>query len=355
MPSPIANKLLKWYAGRKRSLPWRARPEPYAVWVAEIMAQQTRLETMLPYYERWMKRFPTARVLAAASEQEVLALWEGLGYYSRARNLHRAAQLVVEQHDGRLPADVAALRRLPGIGPYSAGAIASLAFGLDEAAVDGNAMRVLSRVFNVDQPVDTSSGKARIWALAREHLPTGRAADYNQALMDLGASLCAPQNPDCEKCPIRSHCAARRLGIQAKRPVRKAAREAPLRRFAAAVIRRRGRVLIRQRPARGLLAGMWEFPSVELRGRARPQAALRGALEEALGIPLELGEHMDDFQHTYSHFRAQLQVYDARVAEKGARVRADAATRWVPVPNLEDYPMGKLDRQIATRLRDDVG
>ncbi|TES93094.1 MAG: A/G-specific adenine glycosylase, partial [Anaerolineales bacterium] len=208
MTTPIAKKLLDWYDINKRDLPWRDDPIPYAVWVAEVMAQQTRLETVTPYFERWMARFPTIADLALASQQDALTLWEGLGYYSRARNLHKAAQVVIEEHGGELPGNVKALQSLPGIGRYTAGAIASLVFGLDEPVVDGNVKRVMARVFMVDEMVDVPAGERKIWALAAEHLPLGKAADYNQALMDLGAMVCLPNNPDCERCPLREDCQA---------------------------------------------------------------------------------------------------------------------------------------------------
>jgi A/G-specific adenine glycosylase len=191
--SKIAKNLLRWYGSRRRSLPWRDNPKPYPVWVAEIMAQQTRLESMLPYYKRWMKRLPNVKALAAAKERDVLSLWEGLGYYTRARNLRKAAQVIVKEHAGRVPADFEALGNLPGIGPYTAGAIASLAFGLDRPAVDGNAIRVLARVFDVGLPAESGPAKKLFWQLAAEHLPRGQAAEYKsvrRAALNVALALC---------------------------------------------------------------------------------------------------------------------------------------------------------------------
>lgn len=227
MVSSIAKKLIRWYQKNKRSWPWRDNPDPYAVWVSEIMAQQTRLDTVLPYFQRWMAAFPTIAALAAASQQDVLNLWEGLGYYSRARNIHKAAQVVVDEYDSTLPDEVDRLLKLPGIGKYTAGAIASLAFGKDEAVVDGNVKRVLARVFNVQEAVDTGAGEKAIWELAREHLSPGQAGDYNQALMDLGASVCLPRNPLCETCPISDECVANKLGIQRELPHKKPKPDVP--------------------------------------------------------------------------------------------------------------------------------
>ncbi len=345
MKSLIAEPLLRWYASRQRDLPWRTRPEPYAVWVAEIMAQQTRLESMLPYYQRWMARFPTLRSLAEAEQQEVLNLWEGLGYYSRARNLHRAAQVVIEQYDGQLPCRVEDLQGLPGIGAYTAGAIASLAFGLDAPAVDGNAIRVLARVFDVDLPAGSGAAQKRFWQLAAQHLPPGRAAEYNQALMDLGASLCSPRRPQCDLCPLAAICLARQQGLQAQRPVRAARVPTPLRRMAAAVLRRDEHVLVARRPQAGLLGGLWEFPNLELQEGQPAEAQLRAAL----GLRSK-GRLLGEFTHAYSHFKVELLALSYAVPQAPAGLDPDAV--WVSLADLRDLPMGKLDRNIANALQD---
>lgn len=319
------------------------------------MAQQTRLETMLPYYQKWMRRFPDVNSLAVASEVEVLSLWEGLGYYSRARNLHRAAQLLIQSYNGQLPADPDAIRALPGIGPYTAGAIASLAFDMDEPAVDGNAARVLARLFDIELPISSNQGVRRLWALAAEHLPKGRAADYNQALMDLGAGLCTPRNPDCPNCPLKADCQAFALGNQLKRPLRGVKQALPEREYAAAIIQQKNRVLIRQRPAGGLLGGMWEFPSIRLQKPSVAQKTLEKELQRELDLDLSVGECIQSLRHTYSHFRARLSVYPCQVNSAEGKFKMGAELRWVGPHELPDYPMGKLDRQIAERLQDDVG
>jgi A/G-specific adenine glycosylase len=347
----IAKNLLGWYGSRRRSLPWRDNPKPYAVWVAEIMAQQTRLETMLPYYKRWMKRFPNVKALAAAKENDVLFLWEGLGYYTRARNLRKAAQVIMKEHGGRIPKDFAALSALPGIGAYTAGAIASLAFGMDKPAVDGNAIRVLARVFDVHLPADSGAAKKRFWELAAEHLPRGQAAEYNQALMDLGAKVCTPRNPKCDTCPLRKECRACALGIQEQRPVRTAGAQIPVRKFAAAVIRRNGRVLLVQRPTNGLLGGMWEFPNIALSSPKQVKNVLRRSLISELGLALTMGELLGQYEHTYSHFHAHLQVYNAPTNGKLPKVRSDLKHLWVQINRLSRLPMGKLDRNIAMSLQ----
>lgn len=353
MKSAIANKLLRWYATRRRNLPWREHPKPYAVWVAEIMAQQTRLESVLPFYWRWMQRFPTVRALANAKEQQVLSLWEGLGYYSRARNLRLAAQIVMSEHGGKLPRTADALMKLPGIGRYTAGAIASLAFGADVPAVDGNAMRVLARVFNVNLPMDGFAAQRRFWALAAEHLPRGRAADYNQALMDLGAEICTPRGPKCSACPLRRECRAKHLGIQEQRPVKGEIKSVPVRHLVAAIVQQGDRVLVLQRPARGLLAGMWGFPTATVTNTRRAKAGLRRALRE-LDIDPISERHLGDYEHQYSHFTARLRAYHVPLNGSRPGIQSEQAYRWIAVKRLGELPMGKLDRTIAKALRDVV-
>jgi A/G-specific adenine glycosylase len=248
MPKAFAKRLLDWYARHQRPLPWRRTRDPYRLWVSEIMLQQTQVETVKPYYARWLRRFPTLKALAAAPQQEVLAAWEGLGYYARARNLHRAAQTVMREHAGRIPATVEGLLTLPGIGRYTAGAIASLAFGADAAVLDGNVKRVLARAFDYAEDVKSPRGERDLWALAESLVPSGRAGDYNQALMDLGATICTPRSPACRICPLLGLCLAQRRGVQLERPVVKKRAALPRHTLAAGVIRRRGRVHLLQRP-----------------------------------------------------------------------------------------------------------
>jgi A/G-specific adenine glycosylase len=347
---PLAKKLLRWYARHARDLPWRGSTDPYAVWVSEIMLQQTRVEAVLPYFERWMKRFPSLPDLAAASEQEVLSLWEGLGYYSRARSLHRAARIVLEQFGGELPRSVTSLRKLPGIGRYTAAAIASIAFGLDAAALDGNIRRVLARLFDVDTPADTPAGEKMLWSLAEENLPHGRAGDFNQALMDLGASICLPKNPRCLLCPLAEFCRARELAIQEQRPVLKPRVEVPHYTVTAAVIQRQGKILLAQRPRDGLLGGLWEFPG----GKTEPGESLAGCLRreirEELAAGIRVGEPFGVYRHAYTHFRITLHAFLCDLSAGEARPIQVAAVAWVSAPELADYPMGKVDRQIARKI-----
>lgn len=357
----LASKLLAWYRTHKRTPPWRDHPDPYAVWVSEIMLQQTRVETVIPYFEKWLRLFPDVQSLANASERDVLNAWEGLGYYSRARNLHKAARIVAEQHNGELPRNLDELRQLPGIGRYTLGAIASIAFGMDVSALDGNIKRVYARIFDVTQPVDSTAGEKILWQLADENLPKGHAGDYNQALMDLGAMICVPKNPRCLICPVMELCQARQIGVQGQRPVKTPKKDVPQYVHAAAVIVQRGRVLLVQRPSQGLLGGMWEFPNGRVDGdpaRELPKALKTGynlrvrvkrdtsastMSEKNARSPLSA---IGVVRHGYSHFGVTTHVFRCELLSSSKA----ANLKWVPLKDLDGYPMGKIDRQIAAMI-----
>ena len=344
-------RLMRWYARHGRALPWRGSPDPYAVWVSEIMLQQTRVEAVIPYFVRWMERFPGIVELAAASEQEVLSAWEGLGYYSRARNIHKAARILMENYGGKLPRELTGLRKLPGIGRYSAGAIASMAFGLDVPTLDANIRRVFARFFDVAEPADSPSGKEKLWALAEKHLPKGRAGDYNQALMDLGATICLPKAPRCSRCPLKEECLARRLGIQDQRPILKPKAEIPHYTVTAAVIRREGKVLMAKRPSKGLLGGMWEFAGGKSEKNETLEACLEREIREELGVEIRVGMPFGIYQHAYTHFRITVHAFLCDLTDGEPRPIEAAEIAWIDPASLNNYPMGKVDRQIASKIK----
>jgi len=341
----LSTALLKWYSKYGRTMPWRDHPDPYAVWVSEIMLQQTRVETVIPYFEKWMKLFPDIPSLANASERDVLNAWEGLGYYSRARNLHKAAKIVASQFNGQLPRDLTELRMLPGIGRYTVGAIASISFKMDEPTLDGNLRRVFSRLYDVTEFADSPVGEKILWDLAAQNLPKGKAGDYNQALMDLGATICLPKNPRCLLCPLIDMCKSRENGTQELRPVLKAKKQVPHYIHAAAVIVERGRVLLSQRPADGLLGGMWEFPNARV--VQDPAAELAKALRLAGRIQVKKGEALEIIQHAYSHYKVAVHAFRC----ESVSIPKDKNLKWVKITELEDYPMGKVDRQIAKIIK----
>ncbi|MEZ0396002.1 MAG: A/G-specific adenine glycosylase [Anaerolineales bacterium] len=351
----LPRRLLDWYGRHGRRLPWRGHADPYVVWVSEIMLQQTRVEAVIPYFERWMARFPTLAALAAASEQEVLAAWEGLGYYGRARNLWRAARQVVAEYGGRLPDDPAELQKLPGIGRYTAAAIASLAFGRDFATLDGNLRRVFARLFDVDAPADSPAGEALLWSLAEANLPPGRAGDYNQALMDLGATICLPRRPRCLLCPLADLCRARAAGTQEIRPVRKPKKDIPHYLVTAAILWREGKVLLAQRPRSGLLGGLWEFPGGKVGEGESLADGLRREIGEELGVEIRVGEELGVYRHAYTHFRITLHAFVCELLDGEPQPLEAEALVWAPPAALEAYPMGKVDRQIARTLMAEAG
>ncbi len=346
-----AADLLQWYHSSARDLPWRSDLTPYRTWISEIMLQQTQVDTVLPYFERWMARFPNIAALAEADEQDVLNLWEGLGYYSRARNLHKAARIVHAELDDKLPNTPEALEKLPGIGAYTAAAIASIAFGKNVATVDGNIRRVFSRIYNLTEPLRSPESERMIWTLAEENLPNGEASAYNQALMDLGAMICTPKSPNCDHCPIQADCQARALGVQEERPVQSPRKKTPHLTVTAAIIRRDGRVLLSKRPA-GLLGGLWEFPG-GTKEKSDPDlpACLQREIREELGVQVAVGAAFGVYNHAYTHFKITLHAFLCQLDDSAEPqpIESDGLV-WVRVSELEEYPMGKVDRQIADRL-----
>lgn len=317
----IRASLLAFFDSSARPLPWRSTRDPYAIWVSEVMAQQTRVETVVPYYERWLSRFPDVAALAGAPLDDVLKAWEGLGYYSRARNLHAAARVLRERHACTIPRSHEDLLALPGIGEYTAGAVSSIAFGAPRAAIDGNVRRVLARV--LDNPAPSP---ALLRAVAGSLVPPDRPGDFNQALMELGARVCTPKAPRCGRCPIAPQCAARSAGTQADRPRAAARKRIPTIDLATAVLRDdQTRLLIARRPARGLLAGMWCFPAVVLAAGDDPSARVLGIAGEyaaSAGVPRAIGV----IEHVFSHRRER---YHCFAIDAAAPLRSGADIAWI--------------------------
>ncbi len=351
-PEAIAHALIAWIAAGRRDLPWRRRRDPYAVWISEIMLQQTQVATVIPYFERWLARFPDVVALAAAPLDDVLKAWEGLGYYSRARNLHRAAQLIVAQ-GGELPGTREGLRRLPGIGDYTAGAILSLAFGAAEPVVDGNVRRVLCRVYDITEDVGLPATIRRLWALAGALVAAApsQAGDLNEGLMELGALACVPKTPDCPACPLAGLCLARTHGRVAERPVKAPKPRTPHYDVVAAAIRDgEGRYLLAQRPANGLLGGLWGFPGGVAEADEDLAAALIRTVAEQTGVAIRTGATLSAIKHAYTHFRITLHPFHAEHMAGEARPIGCAAVRWVAGPELITYVFPVTDRKIAAQL-----
>jgi A/G-specific adenine glycosylase len=313
----IRRRLVSWYRGAQRDLPWRRTQDPYRIWLSETMLQQTRVETVVPYYERFLERFPSVEALAASNEEDVLRLWAGLGYYARARNLRRAAQVVVRDHGGALPRDAAALAELPGVGRYTTGALRSIAFKEPAAIVDGNVRRVLARLFAVKAMPDTET-----WRLAEELVPAREPDLFNQAMMELGATVCTPRNPNCVACPLREVCDGSASGQPETfpAPARKSKPRAV--RALGGILRRRGRILLLRRPSNGLLGGLWEIPNVAEGGAAE----LIGLVRDRTGLRVEAGEALGRLRHQFTHLDLALEIValDDRGGRLAARARAEA-------------------------------
>lgn len=347
-PPDTSTSLLAWFEGRSRDIPWREDPDPYRVWVGEVMAQQTRLGVMRPYYDRFLARFATVEQLAAADLEDVLKQWEGLGYYARARNLLAGAREVMASYGGDVPGEPDDLRRLPGVGAYISGAIASIAFDRPVPAVDGNSRRVLSRLFDIEHPTPALL-RERALRLIAEH--PDRAADLNQALMDLGADVCTPTSPACDECPLEPRCLARARGTIAERPPKRAARKLPHYEIAVAVVWHKGQILIARRPQEGLLGGLWEFPGGKIEPGETPEEAARREVREEMGIEIDVGKPIASVKHAYSHFRITLHAFHARYASGDVDARSATTWRWVAPPELDQYAFPAANRRIIGALK----
>lgn len=350
LPNPaFSASLLNWFDAYPTPMPWRGSRDPYRIWLSEVMLQQTRIAAVENYYARFLDRFPTVEALAAAPLDEVLKLWEGLGYYARARNLHRLAQQIVTEHAGQFPSSAEALQQLPGIGRYTAAAIASIAFDQAVAVLDGNVVRVLSRLIDLAEEVTQPRVEQQLWALAESLLPAMRPGDYNQALMDLGRTICTPRDPACRHCPVQRFCLAFARGTQHLRPVKKQKAPLPLIRAAAAVIRdAEGRVLLVQRPAKGLLGGLWTLPGGRCEAEETYVDCLRRALLESLGVEIRVAEEMAATEQTLSHFRLRLRAFACEIV--AGNVGSEVRHAWASPEELTRYSLGKADREIVERL-----
>lgn len=345
--------LMAWYAQRKVDLPWRASTDPYPVWLSEVMLQQTQVATVIPYFERFLENFPTVHDLANADRDTVLKLWEGLGYYNRARNLHQAAQMVAQEYDGVFPTTADDLQNLPGVGRYTAGAIASIAYGEAAPVLDGNVIRVFSRLFNIEEDVTQSTVKNKLWEIAEKWVPDENPGDYNQALMELGRLVCRPKNPDCAACPIQARCAAYALGVQAERPIKRKKAPTPHYDVTAGLIRNpTGQLLITKRPDNKLLGGLWEFPG----GKQEPDESLPDCLarelKEELAIDVSVGEFFIQVRHAYTHFKITLHVFECTYDGVAPTCIDCADFKWVTEAELDDFAFSAADRQVIAALRD---
>jgi A/G-specific adenine glycosylase len=346
----LIEALLNWFTENKRDLPWRNTRDPYRIWISEVMLQQTQVATVIPYYHRFIETFPDVRALAQAKDNLLMKAWEGLGYYARARNLREAARVIVAKYQGKLPASPAALRELKGFGAYTAASVASLAFNEDCAAVDGNVMRVLSRVFAIESDIRKAAAKREFQRIADSLVPPGRAGEFNEALMELGALICKPKNPACERCPIRRYCRAYAQGRVAELP-RKSPRQAPPHHhIAIGVVHKNNRVLIALRPAEGLLGNLWEFPGGKLKGEETLAECCRREVLEETGIDIEVGRCISVVPHSFTHLRITLHAFHCRYLGGKAVPKSSQKIIWVGLKELEKYAFPKANKKIIEDL-----
>ncbi len=350
--SRIIQSLLYWFTNHQRPLPWRRQYTPYQTWISEVMLQQTQTNTMLPYYQRWMQRFPDVYAVARASEQEVLKHWEGMGYYSRARHIHKTAKLLVDQFDGAFPEDYEDLIKLPGIGRYTAAAILSIAFNKDYPVVDGNVERVFARLFDLREPVKAKESQEFIRSMAQILLPIGRARMFNQALMELGATVCLPKNPICPECPVATFCSSKRFGVVHLRPVMSVRKPPVPIEVALGVLMDDGRVLIQKRPDQGLMAGLWEFPGGKLEDGETPVQALKREFREELGLMIEPIRKLTMIKHQYTSFRVALHCFFCGFQGGSQKIPTNLAStpRWVTITELDQFPFPAANRKLIHML-----
>jgi A/G-specific adenine glycosylase len=349
----IQHQILAWFKENARELPWRKTYDPYHVWIAEIMLQQTQMDRVVGYFNRWISRFPDIVSIAAANEEEILKLWEGLGYYSRARNIIRSAKIILDTHHGRLPAEHDLLLGLPGIGEYTAAAILSIAFNRDYPVVDANIERVFARLFNLAKPVKDKRIQALIRQKAREMLPGSRARQFNQALMELGALVCIARNPRCKICPISNHCLALRLDLVPQRPVLPEPAKTIYIEMATGILKHDGRILIQKRKAKGVWANLWEFPGGRLEQGETPEMALVREYEEETKLSVGNLKKITTVQHSYTIYRVTLHCFFCSVIDSRYRPVLQTAQeyRWVTPEDLSAFAFPAGHRKLLSHLQ----
>ncbi len=346
----LARRLRPWFKRHQRELPWRRDRDPYRIWVSEVMLQQTQVATVIPFFEEFLRAFPTVNDLAAAKEQDVLRRWEGLGYYRRARDLHRAARAIVTNHDGQFPKDPEVLGRLPGLGRYTRNAVLSQAFDCRLPILEANSQRVLSRLFG--RAEDPRQGPARrwLWQAAEDILPARNVGAFNQALMELGALICTPSAPRCSECPLAARCVARQLGKQESIPARAAPPQTIDIQEAAIVVRRGAEVLLVQRPSSGRWAGLWEFPHGPLVTGESHEAAASRLLHQLTGLHGKLGSELLTIRHGIMHYRIALTCFEAEYVGGDFQSEFYIEGRWLSLANLAAYPVSSPQRRLARFL-----
>ncbi len=346
----LRRSLLGWYQQQGRDLPWRRTRDPYAIWMSEIMLQQTQVKTVIPYYGRWLQAFPTVQALAVADQQAVLKLWEGLGYYARARNLHKAAQQIVAEFDGEFPRELESAIALKGIGRTTAGGILSAAFNAPTPILDGNVKRVLSRL--IAYPAIPNKALMPLWNLSEQLLDPKHPRDFNQAIMDLGATLCTRHNPACLLCPWQKSCAAYNQNAVSRFPMTESRKPLPHKHIGVAVITdSQGNILIDRRKQEGLLGGLWEFPGGKIEPGETPEECVKREIKEELGIEIAVQDKLITIEHAYTHFKVTLNVFNCKHLSGDPQPLESDEVKWVTLDEIDQYPFPKANSQIIEAMR----
>ncbi len=349
--SSFQKNLLKWYREKARDLPWRQTSDPYKIWISEAMLQQTQVKTVIPYYERFLNSFPAVKDLAAADSQQVLKLWEGLGYYSRARNLHKAARIILSEYDGKLPSTWQNLKTLPGIGDYIASAVASIAFHEPVAVVDGNVKRVLARLLTLEIPVNDAKHKKIFAKKADELLNNKNPGDHNEAMMELGAMICTPKNPFCDPCPVMNQCRAFKsdqvdhFPKRIRKPVR------PLYHISVGVIYKEDKILITKRKEAGLLGGLWEFPGGKRKAGESAETACLREIKEETGLTVSIIKHLKTVRHAYTHFKISMDVFICEYVSGEVALKGPVDFRWITTNEIPEYPFPRSNHKFMGLLK----
>ncbi|MFN3386563.1 MAG: A/G-specific adenine glycosylase [Candidatus Thermochlorobacter sp.] len=351
MSKEFSEVLIEWFCKNKRDLPWRHTRNPYHIWVSEVMLQQTQVATVIPYYHRFLEKFPTIESLANADSHDLMKAWEGLGYYARARNLQHAAKTIMQKFDGMLPRTRADLRMLKGFGDYTSASVASIAFGEDCVAIDGNVLRVFARYFGIDSDLREHSTKAQIEAIAMRYLPKGNAGTFNEAVMELGATVCLPKKPDCARCPLQSGCYAFEHDAVSKLPFKSRKSPVPHHHIAIGVVHRGNTVLIALRKAEGLLGNLWEFPGGKLRAGESLEACCQREIAEETGLSVSVGEKFAEVKHAYTHFKITLHAFHCAYLSGEAQAKSSQEVRWVRIDELPQYAFPKANKSVIEALR----
>jgi A/G-specific adenine glycosylase len=347
----FTQNVLDWYAVHKRAMPWRESGDPYKIWISEIMLQQTRVDQAWPYFERFIGEFPTVFDLAEADQQRVMKAWEGLGYYSRARNLHAAAKTILSDYGGKLPEEYDEIIKLKGIGPYTAAAITSIAFGKPNAVVDGNVIRVITRYFGIEDDVRSSKTTKQVQQHVDGLICHDHPAEFNQGLMEIGSIVCSPTKPDCLNCPIQVGCIATKMAKTDVIPYKSPAKKKPHKHIGVGIIEREdGKVLIALRPENVMLGGLWEFPGGKQEEGETIEQTVERELKEELGVKVKAYEKFMKLKHVYSHFSITLHAFKCTLLSGEPRPKSSQEIRWVEISELEQYPFPKANKHLTLKL-----